>query len=320
VYFRPVKGFKAAIGLSTILDLAPGKDWPGATPGTVDPTLVGDPVFINPGVDLDLPFMEQDFFSFVAFADGALMVPYFRETPLDTRYAAIGNGLISDAVLDLNAPMPFKNWGIAAGFFGNLVTRDFTWRFEFRDYTGSFIPQFYSSGYERTRTSRLGQVLDYLLDPAAAAYNEPTLGIYGEGGLTLPKLFSINLSYFWPWTKDAAGNFTFGNDHFVAMFTLEKGVIPVVNIWGSVSYERTNFVPTILQNEGGTGLSLFDANTVVSATINYPVTANLDVSLLYTTTAKRDPVTGNVLYNPDSPYGLLPYLDTSLAIQTQVHL
>jgi hypothetical protein len=58
----------------------------------------------------------------------------------------------------------------------------------------------------------------------------------------------------------------------------------------------------------------------VSATINYPVTANLDVSLLYTTTAKRDPVTGNVLYNPDSPYGLLPYLDTSLAIQTQVHL
>ncbi len=134
------------------------------------------------------------------------------------------------------------------------------------------------------------------------------------------KLFSLNLSYFWPWTQDASGAYTFGNDHFVAKFTLEKGVIPVVNIWGTISYERTNFMPTILQTRRRTGRRLFDANTVVSATVNYPVTDNLDVTLLYTTTARRDPVTGNVLYDPTSPGGLLPYLDTTLSIETTVHL
>ena len=128
----------------------------------------------------------------------------------------------------------------------------------------------------------------------------------------------LKLSYFWPWAVDAAGNYTFSNDHLVAMFTLEKGVIPIVNIWGTVSYERTNFMPTILANGTGKGLTLFDANTVVSATINYPVTANLDVTLLYTTTARRDSA-GNVVY-PTTGNTLLPLLDTSLAVETQVHL
>ncbi len=320
VYFRPVQGFKAAIGLSTILDLEPGKDWPGAAPGIVDPMRVGDPIFINPGVDLDIPFVESDVFGLVAFADAALMVPYFRSVPTDPTYAGIGQGLITNAIIDTSATLPVKNWGVAAGLFGNLIIKDFTWRLEFRDYTGSFIPQFYSSAYERTRTARLGDVLAYLNNPAAAQYQTPTLGIFGEGGLTLAKLFSLNLSYFWPWSQDGAGSYTFGNDQFVASFTLEKGVIPVVNIWGTVSYQRTNFVPTLIQNGAGKGLSLFDANTVVSATINYPVTDTLDVTLLYTTTAKRDPVTGDIVYDPNSPGGLLPQLDTSLAIQTEVHL
>jgi hypothetical protein len=255
-------------------------------------------------------------FSIVAFADAAVMLPYFRTAP--TAYPTIAQGFDFGAVVDTGSVLPVKNWGFAAGLFGNLIIRDLTWRLEFRDYTGSFIPQFYTAAYERTRTSRLADVMGYLVDPSAAAYNEPTLGIFGEGGLTLPKLFSLKLSYFWPWTQDTAGHYTFGNDHFVAMFALEPGVIPVVNIWGSVSYERSNFVPTIMQKGPGVGLNLFDANTVVSATINYPVTPNLDVSLLYTMTAKLD-ANGNPKYDlPDNPY--LPLLDKSLAIQTQVHL
>jgi hypothetical protein len=270
-------------------------------------------------VDIDVPFVESDFFSLVAFADGAVMVPYFRARPTSSTYSGLYDkttgGFALNAVYDPASTLPIKNWGVATGLFGNLIIRDFTWRLEFRDYTGSFIPQFYNSGYERSRTSQLGSILSYLGNTSAST--EPTLGVYGEGGLTLAKLFSLKLGYFWPWSKDAAGNFNFGNDHFVAKFTLEQGVIPVVNIWGTVSYERTNFVPTIMQQGVYKGLNLFDANTVVSATINYPVTTNLDVTLLYTTTARRDPVTGDVVY----PAGkLLPELDTSLAIQTQVHL
>jgi hypothetical protein len=143
------------------------------------------------------------------------------------------------------------------------------------------------------------------------------MGIFGEGGITLQKLFSLKLSYFWPWETDSSGDFTFGNDNFVARFTLEKGVIPVVNIWGWVSYERTNFVPTLLQKGPGDGLKLFDANTLVSAAINYPVTDTLDVTLLYTTTARRN-ADGTIKYA--HPSDLLPQLDTSLSIETQIHL
>jgi hypothetical protein len=98
---------------------------------------------------------------------------------------------------------------------------------------------------------------------------------------------------------------------------LNKGVIPVVNIWGSVSYMRTNFVPTIMQRGVGAGLNLFDANTLVSARISYPIADTIDVSLLYTTTARRNS-DGSIKYA--NPGDLLPELDTSLSILTTVHL
>jgi hypothetical protein len=313
IYLRPVKGFKAALGFTGIVDWSPAKDWPY---GVAD---VGNPIFINPGVDLDLPFVESSFFSLVAFADGAVMIPWFRTEP--TGFTGISSGPYLKAVFPsgLSNLTDVKNWGVAAGLFGNLIIKDFTWRLEFRDYTGSFIPQFYNSGYERDRTSMVNEVLAYLENPADPQYSQ-TLGIFGEGGLTLPKLFSLTLSYFWPWAKDSTtGNFTFGNDHFVAKFTLEKGVIPVVKVSGSVSYERTNFVPALL-NKSTNGPALFDANTIVSAIINYPVSEGFDVSLLYTTMASRDPVTGAVIYDPNSLNGLLPKLDTSFSITLTSHL
>jgi hypothetical protein len=322
-YVRPIKGFKAALGFSALVDIDPAKDWPEAWGG---PDAVGNPIFINPGLDLDLPFFESDFFSIVAFADGAVMLPYFTTEPTDSAYAGIyadtKRGLATAAIFpngitDLSS---IKNWGVAAGLFGNLISKDFTWRAEFRDYTGAFIPQFYNSGYERQRTQYLANVLAYLQDPTSTDEYTETLGIFGEGGFVINKICSFTLSYFWPWERNGAGELdmtAFGDDHFVAKFTLEKGVIPVVNISGSVSYERTNFMPTILQNTDGTGLSLFDANTVVSATISYPVTENLDLSLLYTTTAHRNK-DGTIYY--DDPDSLLPKLDTSLSIMTSIHL
>jgi hypothetical protein len=144
------------------------------------------------------------------------------------------------------------------------------------------------------------------------------MGVFLEGGFNLEKLFGLELSYFWPWTVDPATKqvATSLDDRFVAKFTLQKGVIPVVNIFGSVSYERTQFMPTILKT-GAAGLNLFDANTVVRAEVNYPVAPMLDVRILYTTTAKRDPVTGELMYTPPS---LLPDMNQSIAVETTVHL
>jgi hypothetical protein len=306
IYFRPIPGFKAALGLSTLVDWRPAQDFPG---GAAE---AGDPIFINPGVDLDLPFFESDPFSIVAFADGAFMIPYFRSTP--SVVSDVPDGFAWNAVYDPTASLPIKNWGVAAGLFGNLIIRDFTWRVEFRDYTGAFIPQIYGTGYQRQRSQFVAQVLGYLSDPSLTQDSQ-TLGIFGEGGLTLSKLFSLTLSYFWPWTQDPTTHkFTFENDNFLVKFTLQKGVIPVVNIWGTIAYQRTNFISTFISPRGA---SFFDANTLVSATINYPVTSFLDVSLLYTTTAQRDGE-GNVIYAKEGD--VLPALATTLAIMTTVHL
>lgn len=315
LYARPIPNFKGAIGVSALVDIAPAQDYFDGV--AVNPAAAGDPIFLNPGVDLDIPIVESKVFSIVAFADAALMIPYFRTAP--TAVGGIPAGFAWDAVYAAGDSIPLKNYGIAAGVFGNLVFPGFTYRLEFQDYTGVFKPQFYSSGYERERNSNVHDVLDYLTDTGNPLYDKTTMGIYGEGGFALEKIFSLRLSYFWPWSidPDTKAVTTSSDDRFVAKFTLEKGVIPVVNLFGSVSYERTQFMPTILQKGAGVGLNLFDANTVVHAEINYPAAPMLDVRLLYTTTAKRNPVTGELMYQPGA---LLPDMDQSIAVETSVHL
>ena len=314
VYWRPIPNFKAAIGASAIVDIAPAQDYFDGV--AANPAAAGDPIFINPGVDIDIPVVESKVFGLVLFADGAVMLPYFRSAP--TAVAGIPAGFAWNAISTPGEDIPVKNYGIAAGVFGNLVFPGLTYRLEFRDYTGTFKPQFYSTGYERERNSYVADVLKYLADTSNPAYNLTTMGVFLEGGFNLEKLFGLELSYFWPWTVDPATKqvATSLDDRFVAKFTLQKGVIPVVNIFGSVSYERTQFMPTILKT-GAAGLNLFDANTVVRAEVNYPVAPMLDVRILYTTTAKRDDETGELMYTKNPP---LPDMDQSIAVETTVHL
>jgi len=240
-------------------------------------------------------------------------MPFFRDVPTDPAYGSIKKGLATEAFLDSSAKMKVKNWGAASGIFGNLVFPGFTYRLQYQVYTGQFRPQFYDSGYERNRGALVLSTLEYLKNSAATSetYN---MGIYGEGGFKLDKIFALSLGYFWPWEYDPSkGGFGAGDphtDHFIARFSIQPGVIPVINIWGSVSYERTGLAAAGLTD------ALFDANTVVSAQINYPVSPIMDVSLIYTTTAARDG-SGNIIYENNS---ILPKMTTSLSIQTMVHL
>jgi len=314
LYIRPIPSFRMALGISAVVDLNPARDFfDPANPLYRGAAAAGSPIFINPGVDLDLPFVESDFLGLIFFVDGALMMPYFRSVPTDPAYASIASGFANKAFLDPSAKMALKNWGAAAGFFGNLIIPDFTYRLQYQLYTGNFRPQFYDAAYERNRGAFVLDTLNYLMNPAAVtSYN---MGVYGEGGLKLNKLFALTLGYMWPWTYNN-GTVTANpdNDHFIASFSIEKGVIPVVNIWGTVSYERTGFVGT-LQSQGLSG-ALFDARTVVTAQVNYPVSPIMDVSLLYTVVAARDS-SGNLIYPAGS---IIPQTNTSLSIETQIHL
>jgi hypothetical protein len=263
-------------------------------------------------VDFDLPFAETDSLGLIFFADVALMVPYFRNTPTDPAFSSIGQGLATEAIYDSSAKMQVKNWGAATGVFGNLIIPDLTYRLQYQVSTGVFRPAIFDSGYERNRAGLVLGTLDYLKYTAATTetYN---MGIYGEGGFRLNRIMSLSLGYFWPWEYDRSNGLGAGDphtDHFIATFALEHGVIPVVNISGSISYERTGLAAA------GFTDALFDANTVVSARLNYLVSPIMDVSLIYTTTAQRDS-NGNLVYENNS---VLPRMSTSVSIQTEVHL
>jgi hypothetical protein len=292
-----------ALGVSLLVDFGPAVDF---YEGSITPEDAGKPIFLNPGVDLDVPIFETDFFSIVGFADAALMLPYFRSAPT---LAPIGKGFAFEAVWNPDADIPFRNYGIAAGLFGNVWFID--WRLEYRYYTGVFKPAFYNTGYERSRSQYVSDLLAYLNDPLNPDYNTLTMGVYGEGGFSWKEIAQLELGYFWPWDNDPATSLADMEDRLVAKFIFQE--IPVIHLAGSFSYERTSFAGALI---GGAGLSLFDANTVVKAELAYPLVKDmLDVVLFYTLTPMLDG-DGVPIYDGST---WLPEMTTNLAIETRVH-
>jgi len=326
LYFQPLDDGKKrdirtikdlAFGVSLLADL-------GAASGFDDPVKAGAPIFLNTGVDLDVPIFEGKLFSIVAFADAALMLPWFRYAP-DTAYLfadvpgwtgdPVPAGLAWKAVFNPDADIaggevPFKNYGVAAGLMGKAWFID--WRLEYRYFTGVFKPAFYNSGYERSRSLYVTEVVDYLANMSDPRFNALTMGVYGEGGFTWDKVCSLELGYFRPWDASASIPYADMQDRLIAKFTLEPGVIPVVHIHGNVSYERTGFAQTLI---GGGDATLFDANTVVKAELIYPIAPTIDVALFYTTMALLD-ADGNPVYDGST---WLPEMSTNLTFETRVH-
>ncbi|HVP19303.1 MAG TPA: hypothetical protein VMU36_09925, partial [Spirochaetia bacterium] len=319
VYVRPIPGFRSALGLSAVVDLNPARDFfDPANPGLYGPAAAGNPIFINPGVDFELPLVESDFFGLALFADGAVTVPYLRSTPTDPSFASLSPGFSWNAVYNPSSSSSVKNWGTATGFFGNLIIPDFLWRLEYRYFTGTFQPQLFDTAYGQNRSAYVLGVLQYLADINNPIYDNIKMGIYGEGRLTLNRIFALRLGYFWPWTINQSGSWgpdPNNPDHFIASFEIERGVIPIVKVWGSISYERSNLfsgagLPSTLSD------AVFNANTSMTAQISYPVSPIMDVSLLYTITPVVNP-DGSLRYGPGNT---LPDMTTSVSITTSIHL
>jgi hypothetical protein len=195
---------------------------------------------------------------------------------------------------------------------------------EFRDYTGAFKPQFYNTGYERTRSQYVMELVDYLKNPTAAAYANQTMGVFGEGGFTIPKIGALSLSYFWPWAFEGGKLVMDPDDRFVIKGTIEKGVVPVAGVKdmaATVTYERSQLVTPWLRTPQPTKFDLVDANTVIKAEVTYSVAPTMDVALFYTTTAERN-ANGAVIYDTtatDTLSQYLPKMTSSLSVETRVH-
>lgn len=310
LYFKLIGNF--AVGFSGIVDIDPAGEIPvdpDDTSGT-DPALaVGDPIFVNAGLDLDLPIIENDILSIVLFGDIGGMMPYLRNS-IGTGDDTIESGLILQALYNPDADveageLPLRNYGIAAGVLGNIFIMDY--RVEYRNYNGTFRPTFFNKNYNRSRGEYAVQVKNELLSPQEI---EQIVGVYGEAGFNIADKFRLEAGYMWPWKED----FEFGEEDYLHIEAeLFRGLIPVVDIHGSIAYDRYKFIPTLIGTD--TELTLFDANTVVRGEVIYPVAPTLDLAILVSTTVAYDDA-GNVLLDPDTGK---TQVNPSISIETRVH-
>ena len=298
IYVRPIPGFKLALGLSTIVDLNPASSLAAAGYSTQ-----GDPTFITFGPDIELPIVQSDPFAIVAFADAGGLIPYFRY-PFNS---AIGSGPYYQAVWYNNS---LRNYGVAAGLLGNVA--NFDWRIEYRYSNGTFQNAMFNTTYDRTRSLMVTQLASYLNNESNPQYLTSTMGVYGQGGVKLGTLASFEVGYFWPFSTS---NFAFNNDYLHLTLALHRGIIPGFPLHGSLSFDRVDFVPTLLNNSGQS-LSLFDANTTIKATLIYPIGPTLDIAMLITTVVATNSATGQPAV--DSSTGL-PSMAPLVTIQANVH-
>jgi len=274
LYFRPIG--KLALGLSGVVDINPDS--------SIDPaslnTSYSDTVFLTAAADLDFPLMENDVLSFIFFSDIAGMLPYM-------------NGEMQYSMMYDDTSNSFKNFGWNAGLFGNILFIDY--RLEYRYFDGVFKPSFFDSSYERLRGTYIDDINAYLAKPSNPDYNQKVMGIYGEGGFTLFDKINAKLGYMWPWSADGPSY----DDEFLFQVEILPGTIPVLDIYGSIAYHRTKFIPTLLQEGDGADLTLFDAYTSFTGEVVYPIAPTLSLAAVVGMSLKS--IDGVIQYKNGNP-------------------
>jgi hypothetical protein len=272
LYFRPWgTGFPLSLGLTGATDLNPERVPYGA------PGVYGQPVFLNFGLGAELPVARTKALSVILFADAASMLPYLREAILANSIEpgfpanTIEAGWQWDAVLYGGSP---KNWGAMAGLLGNVFFLDY--RLEYRYSVGTFHPGFYGPLYDRLSTAYVADLVHYLDNPSNPAYDVTSMGIYGELGFTLEKVFYIAGGYFWPWPVDPVSATIWPEDTLHFELGIFKGLLP---LYGSVALDRVGIFSQ-LKNTGS--ISFFDKDLLLSGEIVYPLSPILDLALQVT--------------------------------------
>ncbi len=310
LYARPAApSFPLALGVSAVADFNPAEGMNMTVPvATAD--MIGNPMFFNLAVDLDLPIVNTDPFSVIGFADFGGMMPYLRTQGASP---ALTPGLHTETMF---TGSEFKNYGFATGFLGNITM--FTYQLEFRYMTGTFKHGFYGPAYDTVSNDLAFQTADYIVNPTSDKYDNTTLGIYFEGGMKIDKLFSLSVGYMLPMTLDSSGfKFGEGEDIFHAEFVLEPDIIPVVNLSGSIAYDRSYFVSMITGKKSLTGktLDFFDEYSVLSGQIVYGISKSMDLAFILSTAVAKDS-TGAIMYESD---GMTKKIDVTWGIETRIH-
>lgn len=296
------------IGLTILADIDPAGDLSESAAEAA-----GKPMFFGTGLDLDLPIANSPVFALRAFADAAAVVPLTRASVTDgTTIVPAGFQYKTVYDPDKSGFDAFNNYGIVAGLMGKMLFID--WRLEYRQYRGAYRPTFFNAAYERNRAVYAQEFKNMLLNPAA---NVLTHGIYGEAGFSLLKdKLTFNAGYMMPWSSDSAvpTENVLKNDYLQAKLLIKKGLIPILDLSGSFSYERTGFAYALMSNI--TGVGLFDANTVLKGEVVYPIASSVDFAIVVST-ATAHTSEGAVIYETVNGQ-LTPKVEPTVTFETRV--
>ncbi|MDC7225513.1 MAG: FecR family protein [Spirochaetales bacterium] len=294
VYIPGGEKFPLAFGLSGITDINPDSE-------IEDTTGLFDPLVLNGAFDIGLPI---DPINLTFFAEAAGFVLYEDDV---WHWETIYNSDQPDFISALN------NYGLIGGFFGNIL--NFEYRLEYRFSKGVFTPSFYANDYLTNKTSQYYELLDYIAAPLDSDYQEYTMGIYGDLSINLFDAVKVGGGYYWPWSINDDGSFDFSaQDSFSLTAMLMEDVIPVLGLYGSVSYSRTGLVDSIQDAVAGTqDFQLFDSDTIFSGELVYPFDDSLDIALQFATTYERDD-DGDLVINDDGT------LNTSFAMSVDMRV
>ena len=167
------------------------------------------------------------------------------------------------------------------------------YRLEYRYFDGVFKPSFFDSSYERLRGLYIEEVNNYIIAPTNL---DPVMGVYGEAGFTLFDKIITTLGYMWPWGPGGPSD----DDEFLFEVEILPGTIPVLDLYGSIAYHRTKFIPTLLQEGDGADLTLFDAYTSFTGEVVYPIAPTLALAAIVGTSLSTDG-DGNIQYKNGNP-------------------
>jgi hypothetical protein len=246
-------GAKLGIGLTALADLNPERASTG----------YGNAMFINAGIDLDQPIIEREALGVILFADATSMIPYFRED------IGFGSGFQPDAIWYDGKP---KNWGIDAGIFGKLLMLDYRLEFLYSD--GIAQTPFYGPLYDLQSAQKVTELEDYLADPSNPAKDLQRVGVYGELGYTMNKVFYISGGYNWNWPiNPVSGEFV--DDTLWVELGVFEDLLPV---YGSVALYRIGLAAPLLNGET---ITFFDQNLLLSGELVYPISPIMELALVF---------------------------------------
>jgi hypothetical protein len=261
-YVRPLgKKFPLHIGGSMFYDW-PKPDnvsWPVGPVG--EPTVNEDqlPRIFVFGLDSGYPISNNDSFNMEVYVDAAKAAYRYDEL----QPALAGTGVDAGKIEFL------KGFGTAAGLSGTILSR-IDYRAEYRYIRDYYEPGIINFKWENRRLTYQQELLDIILSQNDTNYaSDQNHGLFLSAGLRFfdAKLTTgLGYGFYNRYTGSSTDKVEEGRIYL----RLEEG--PVPNVWGQISYDRSDNMDKIFSKP-------FDESTLLSLNIYYRAAPSLTVSL-----------------------------------------